>query len=55
MKQTAAFWCEDDALRFLQQRNYTGRQHGISRRERKQLATGNFDAGDTDNDRGKLP
>ena len=28
MKQTATFWCEQDALRFLQRRKYTGEQHG---------------------------
>ena len=28
LKQTATFQCEEDALRFLQQRKSTGRQHG---------------------------
>ena len=31
LKQTATFRCEEDALRFLQQRKYTGRQHGERR------------------------
>ena len=34
LKQTATFRCEEDALRFLQQRKYTGRQH----REPRQMS-----------------
>ena len=30
MKEASTFWCEDDALQFLWQRKFAGKQHGTA-------------------------